>query len=219
MININKLFFKYSSGFSVQDISFTITDGEIFTIVGKNGSGKTTIIRNVMGFMKPEKGTVEIDGLNPFIDQEKILNNLGYIPGEINFNDHLTSRELFMMKRNLLNLKDDSYLQYLIKYFEIDQNKKIKHLSKGNKQKVAIILCMMNKPKYLILDEPTSGLDIDSQNKFWKEIMKFKKDNATILLCSHIISEINNISDKILVIDEGKIIELKEKNNFRDGGE
>lgn len=216
MIVSNNLTFEYSkNGSGIKDVSFSVDNNETVAIVGKNGSGKSTIIRNIMGFLKPVSGEVFLDNKNPFESQETLMNEVGYISGELSLMESLKSKDLFNIRKKIFNLKDDSYLNHLIDIFQLNINKKIKTLSKGNKQKVAIILSLMNEPKYLILDEPTSGLDFEMQNIFWNEILKYKNKNCSILLCSHIASEIENVADKIIYLDDGKIVDSNVFSNHK----
>lgn len=202
MIKINNVTKNYGNF----NINLSLDDNEIIGLIGANGAGKTTLIRQIMGFIKSDEGSIIVDDLDAFEKRSQIMKNVGYISGEAKLPKQKTAKQFFNFIKTYNENLDDNYLSYLIDHFDLDVTKKISKLSKGNKQKVSIISALATKPKLLILDEPTSGLDPFLQNKFNKLILEFKKDGASILMCSHIVSDIEEICEKIIVIKKGKVV-------------
>ena len=158
-IGIHDLTKDYGSGRGVFDINFDIYKGEMLGFVGSNGAGKTTTIRNIMGFLKPDKGNVTVYGMDSWQDAEKTKKYIGYVPGEIAFPDLKTGTEFIKSQAEFLGLKDMSYANFLIEKLQLDPSANLKRMSKGMKQKTAIVVALMADPDILILDEPTTGLD------------------------------------------------------------
>ncbi|WP_342269321.1 ABC transporter ATP-binding protein [Spiroplasma endosymbiont of Aspidapion aeneum] len=210
MIKIQNLTKTYSGKVANSSINLELNHGDFLAIIGPNGAGKTTLIRQVMGLIKPDSGTVTIDDMETWKNTHKLLQTVSYIQGETYFYDHMKVQEYFDFFTKANKLIDLGYLNDLIEFFELDNTKKIMDLSKGNKQKVAIIVALMTKPKYLILDEPTSGLDPIMQEQFYTSLNELKAPETIIIYCTHIISEIAKVCNKVAFLRKGKII--KEEN-------
>ena len=206
VINVNGLTKDYGSGRGVFDVSFEVNEGEVFGFLGPNGAGKSTTIRHLMGFSKPDGGDCSIFGLDTFKDYDKILNNVGYIPGEIALPAGLTGTEFLRMMQDLQGVHNEERLNYLLDLFQLDPNIETKKMSLGVKRKLAIVSAFMNDPKVLILDEPTSGLDPVMQEVFIEFIRKEKELCKTILLSSHIFSEVDATCDRIAIIKDGHLV-------------
>lgn len=206
MINVNQLTLKYSSGKGVEDVSFTVNEGEVMGYLGPNGAGKTTTIRCLLGFSKADRGGCSIGGLDCRNEAPKIQRFLGYIPGEIAFLDGMTGQQFLNFIAEMRGTSHRGRMRELTEMFEIDPKGKIKKYSKGMKQKIGIIAAFMHDPQVLILDEPTSGLDPLMQNRFIDLILSEKKRGKTILLSSHIFEEVERTCDQISIIKEGKIV-------------
>jgi ABC-2 type transport system ATP-binding protein len=210
VIEIIDLTQVYRSGKGVFNLNFTINIGEVFGYLGPNGAGKTTTIRNMLGFTNASKGKVLINGLDARIDTEEINKNIGYLPGEIALNKNLRGREFLDLLASLRNLTDFTFRKELEEKFKLDTEVYIKKMSKGMKQKLAIIACFMHDPDILILDEPTSGLDPLMQNIFLDLIKEEKKRKKTILLSSHIFEEVERVCDRVGIIKDGYLIALED---------
>lgn len=215
LIEIINLTQTYSSGKGVFDLDFTISDGEIFGYLGPNGAGKTTTIRSILGFTNPSKGKVLINGLDARKDTSKINKMIGFLPGEIAFYNHLRGSEFLDLLAKLRGLTDFSFRDKLERMFKLDTQIFIKKMSKGMKQKLAIIACFMHDPDILILDEPTSGLDPLMQNVFLDLIKEEKKRGKTVLLSSHIFEEVEKICDRVGIIKDGYLINLEDITSLR----
>ncbi len=207
VIEVDHITKDYGNQKGVFDVSFFVEKGEVVGFLGPNGSGKTTTIRQLMGFLHPDQGKVSILGMDCFEQASIIQESLGYLPGEITFMDDMTGLELLHFIAKLKKMKDFTYAEHLMNYFELDAKGKIKKMSKGMKQKVGIVCAFMNQPDILILDEPTSGLDPLMQSKFVDLILQEKKRGATILMSSHVFEEVEKTCDRAVIIKEGKIME------------
>lgn len=205
-IEVTGLTKDYGNGKGIFDVSFSLDKGEVVGFLGANGAGKTSTIRHLMGFSKPESGKASIMGKDCFKDASLIQENIGYLPGEIAFMDNMTGYEFIKFMADMKKIKDSSMADRLIKYLELDTSVRIKKMSKGMKQKLGIVIAFMRDAPILILDEPTSGLDPLMQNKFVELIKKSRENGKTILMSSHIFEEVENTCDRIVMIKNGKIV-------------
>ncbi len=215
MIKVQNLTKDFGFGRGVFDISFEVEKGEVYGFLGPNGAGKTTTMRMLMGFSQPDSGEATIDGKNCWNEYSEILEDVGYLPGEISLPDALNGLEFIEMMKNLKHA-DDKRINYLLDLFELDPNQNTKRMSIGDKRKLAIVSAFMADSKILILDEPTSGLDPLMQSKFIELIKSEKKRGKTILLSTHIFQEIDNSCDRLSIIKDGKIVTTIETKEFRN---
>lgn len=209
VINVERLTKDYGFGRGVFDVSIHVEKGEVFGFLGPNGAGKSTTIRHLMGFSKADDGKVEIFGKPTFGKYYEILKNVGYIPGEVVLPAGLTGKEFLKMMQDLTGIYNNERLGMLLELFELDEASllgDVKRMSLGVKRKLAVVSAFMSDPEVLILDEPTSGLDPVMQERFIEFIHKEKERGKTILLSSHIFSEIDNTCDRIAIIKDGKIV-------------
>ncbi|WP_455543657.1 ABC transporter ATP-binding protein [Intestinibacter sp.] len=206
VLKVEHLTKDYGHGRGVFDVSFNVEKGEVYGFLGPNGAGKTTTIRHIMGFSKPQKGQTSINGMDSWKNASEIQKTLGYLPGEIAFPESLTGTEFIEMMAELRGLKDMSHTNYLTQKFELDPSGSLKRMSLGMKRKLAIVTAFMHDPEVLVLDEPTSGLDPIMQNIFIEFIKEEKERGKTILLSSHIFSEIDATCDRISIIKDGRLV-------------
>ena len=206
VIEVSRLTKDYGFGRGVFDVSFKVEKGEVFGFLGPNGAGKSTTIRHLMGFSKPDSGETRIFGLESFRKYDAILQSVGYIPGEIALPAGLTGWEFLRMMQSMQNHRDEERLQKLLELFELDPSGDTKRMSLGVKRKLAVVTAFMNDPEVLILDEPTSGLDPVMQEVFIDYVKNEKKRGKTILLSSHIFSEVDATCDRIAIIKDGRIV-------------
>lgn len=209
VIEVNNLTKDYGSGRGVFDVSFKIEKGEAFGFLGPNGAGKSTTIRHLMGFSKPDSGETKIFDKNTFDRYFEILNKVGYIPGEIALPAGLTGWEFIRMMQNLTHIHNEENLNRLLNLFKLDDvvlKGETKRMSLGVKRKLAVVTAFMSDPDVLILDEPTSGLDPVMQQVFIDFVKEEKERGKTILLSSHIFSEVDATCDRIAIIKDGKIV-------------
>lgn len=203
IINVDHLTKDYGFHRGVFDVSIKVHKGECYGYLGPNGAGKSTTIRHLMGFSKPQKGKVQIFGIDTFNNTEKILDNVGYLPGEPSIPSGLTGWGFIEMMQEMRGVKNKERLDYLLSLFKLDPSQNVKEMSLGDKRKLAVVTAFMNDPEVLILDEPTSGLDPVMQQIFIKFIIEEKKRGKTILLSSHIFSEVEATCDNISIIKDG----------------
>lgn len=218
IINVEHMTKDYGYGRGVFDVSLHVEKGEVFGFLGPNGAGKSTTIRHLMGFSKPDSGKVEIFGEPTFQKYYDVLKRVGYIPGEIALPAGLTGNEFLKMMQDLTGVKNEERINMLSDLFDLDSASllcDVKRMSLGVKRKLAVVSAFMSDPEVLILDEPTSGLDPVMQERFIQFIHKEKERGKTILLSSHIFSEIDNTCDRIAIIKDGKIVSEFVANDLR----
>ncbi len=206
MIKLNNVTLTYPSGKGVFDIGFEVRQGTVMGYLGPNGSGKTTTIRALLGFMKPDHGTCSVYGLDCWEKATEIQKNLGYIPGEIAFIDSMNGDEFLRFISEMRGIRDFSQQKQLLDRLELDPEGRIRKFSKGMKQKLGIVTAFMHDPGILILDEPTSGLDPLMQKRFVELVLEEKKRGKTILLSSHIFEEVEKTCDNVVIIKDGRIV-------------
>ncbi|MHA1994606.1 MAG: ABC transporter ATP-binding protein [Candidatus Hodarchaeales archaeon] len=198
------------------EVSFHIRKGEIFGFLGPNGAGKTTSMRAILDYLKLGKGKIEIFGFDHRKDRVEIRKRIGYVPGDMALFENFTGEELISYFGKFRPI-DQEFLQELRSLFRVKLHKKIKSLSKGNRQQVGLIAVMASKPSLLILDEPTSGLDPLMTANFHTILKKLQKEGVTIFLSSHDLTEVQAICDRVGIIRNGEMIlveavtELKSK--------
>ena len=209
VIEVKNLTKDYGSGRGVFDVNISVNKGEVFGFLGPNGAGKSTTIRHLMGFSKPDSGETYILGKPTFEKYYEVLSKVGYIPGEIALPQGLTGWEFIRMMQSMQKTENNARLNELLEIFELadaELRGETKRMSLGVKRKLAVVTAFMSDPEVLILDEPTSGLDPVMQENFIKFIHEEKERGKTILLSSHIFSEIDSTCDRIAIIKDGKIV-------------
>ena len=208
-IEVDGLTKDYGYGRGVFDVSIYVDEGEVFGFLGPNGAGKSTTIRHLMGFSKPDSGSTKIFGKETFDKYNEVLSRVGYIPGEIALPAGLTGWEFLKMMQEMQSVKNEARLKQMLELFELASNQldgETKRMSLGVKRKLAVVAAFMSDPDVLILDEPTSGLDPVMQETFVEFIHEEKARGKTILLSSHIFSEIDSTCDRIAIIKDGKLV-------------
>lgn len=215
IIRAQNLTKDYGHNRGIFNVSFLVEKGETFGFLGPNGAGKSTTIRHMMGFSKPQSGDVYIFGKQSFKNYSEILNNVGYLPGEIALPTSDNGEDFINIMRKLRHLKNDDMLNYLIEKFKFNPKLETKKMSLGDKRKLAIIVAFMHDPDVLILDEPTSGLDPIMQQTFIDFIKEEKKRGKTIFLSSHIFNEVEETCDRIAIIKDGKIVSTFTTNSLK----
>lgn len=208
VINIQHLTKDYGNGKGIFDINISIKKGEMFGFVGTNGAGKTTTLRHIMGFLKPDKGEVKVMGLNAWKQADKVKEYVAYIPGEIAFPDLKNGVEFLKSQEEFYGMKDSTYTNEMLKKLHLDPTAGLKQMSKGMKQKTAIVACFMRNADILILDEPTTGLDPLMRVAFIDIIKQEKAKGKTILMSSHMFEELQETCDRVALIDRGHIVSI-----------
>ena len=191
---------------ALDEFDMTVNEGEVHGFLGPNGSGKSTTIRVLLGLLKSTSGHAELFGGDPWSEAVKLHSKLAYVPGDVNFWPNLTGGEIIAVLGDLRRALDQKRRDSLLEKFELDPTKKFSTYSKGNRQKVALVAALASDVPLYILDEPTSGLDPLMEQTFQREVRELKKQGNTILLSSHILSEVEALCDRVTIIREGKAV-------------
>lgn len=210
MLTVQQLTKTFPNGKGIFDVSFSVQKGEVFGFLGPNGAGKSTTIRHIMGFMKPEKGSVKVGGLDTWAKQGTVQRYIGYLPGEIAFIEGMTGRSFLDFMAEMQGSKQSARREELIDRFQFDVRTPIRKMSKGMKQKVGIVAAFMHQPEVIILDEPTSGLDPLMQKVFIDLVLEEKARGTTFLMSSHSFPEIERTCDRAAIIKDGVILTVKD---------
>jgi ABC-2 type transport system ATP-binding protein len=207
-IEIKDLIKSYGPVQALRGVNLTVKKGELVGFLGPNGAGKTTTIRCLLGLIRPQAGTMRVFGLDPVKNSTAVRARIGYLPGELHLDGNQSVKGALQYFADLRRCNTDwKYVNQLTERLELHLDQRIKNLSKGNKQKVGIVQALMSKPDLLLLDEPTSGLDPLMQQEVYKLLHEAKAAGTTIFFSSHIISEVEAIAERLVIIREGVIIE------------
>jgi ABC-2 type transport system ATP-binding protein len=215
MIRIYGLTKRFPGGKGIFDLTLEVNQGEVFGFLGPNGAGKSTTIRHLMGFMRQDEGKAEIGGMDCWSESDKIQKVTGYLPGEIAMFEGLDGTGFLDLMAGLRGQKD-ARRDELLERLELDPRVPIRKMSKGMKQKLAIVAAFMHDPEILILDEPTSGLDPLMQRVFVELILEEKKRGKTIFMSSHLFPEIERTADRVGIIRDGRLIAVRSVQELRD---
>jgi ABC-2 type transport system ATP-binding protein len=216
IIQIEKLTKSYGVHRGVIDIDLDVNEGEAFGFLGPNGAGKTTTIRTLLDHIRPTSGRALVFGIETTVDPVAIHRRVGYLPGEFSLYDKLTGGQTIEYFANLRGGVDAAYQAALVERLDIDPSRKFKELSKGNKQKIGLVVALQHRPDLLILDEPTSGLDPLVQQTFYEVIREAKAEGRTIFLSSHILSEVEKTCDRVAIIRDGRLAKVDRVEALRD---
>ncbi len=216
LIEIKGLTKDYGQGRGIFNENLVINKGEMIGFVGTNGSGKTTTIRSILGFVKPTEGHAYVNGLESWTNQAEISRLVGYVPGEIAFPDLNTGINFLKSQAEFLGMTSFDYANELIERLQLDPRANLKRMSKGMKQKTALVAALMNDQPIIILDEPTTGLDPLMRDSFLEIIEEEHKKGKTIFMSSHMFNEMEETCDRVALISDGKIIDIADMNEIRN---
>ena len=216
IIETEKLTKSYGEHRGIIDVDLAIEKGEVFGFLGPNGAGKTTTIRVLLDLLRPTSGRAAIFGIDTHADPIAIHRRLGYVPGEFALYDRLTGGQTLEYFGNLRGGVDEAYRASLIERFDVDTSRRFKEYSKGNKQKIGLLIALQHRPELLILDEPTSGLDPLVQQSFFELLHEVVGDGGTVFLSSHILSEVEKSCDRVAIIREGLLVKVDRVDALRD---
>jgi ABC-2 type transport system ATP-binding protein len=198
---------RYGSTLALDELDLTVRAGEVYGYLGPNGAGKTTTIRLLLGLHRPSSGRAELFGIDAWHDPVAAHRRIAYVAGEPFLWPSLTGAETLEFLARLHGSTDVAYRDKLVKRFELDTRKKIRALSKGNRQKVQLIAALATRADLLLLDEPTSGLDPLMEITFRESINEAKQRGQTVLLSSHILSEVEAVCDRVGILRDGKLVD------------
>lgn len=194
---------KYGKKQVLEEFNLSIPKGKIVGLLGPNGSGKTTMIKLLNGLTQCDKGNVFINGLKPSVKTKEIVS---YLPDRNYLNEDMNVKELLKLFSDFYKDFDISKAKEMIKNLNLEENEKIRSMSKGTKEKVGLILVMSRNAKLYILDEPIGGVDPASRAYIIKTILKNFNEDSTLLIATHLINEIENICDEVIIISKGEIL-------------
>ena len=192
---------------ALDGLDLSVAAGEVHGFLGPNGAGKSTTIRILLGLMRKSGGDVRVLAKDPWADAVAIHRDLAYVPGDVSLWPNLSGGETIDLLAGLHGGADPQLRKTLIADFELDPRKKARSYSKGNRQKVALIAAFARRASLYILDEPTSGLDPVMEAVFRAQVARVKADGATVLLSSHILSEVEELCDRVTIIRAGVAVE------------
>ena len=206
VVVVNDITKDYKNNRGLFDVSFNLKKGEFCGLIGENGAGKSTLMRTLMGFIKPDKGKLFINGFEPFKNQEKIKEFLGYVPGEINYPDLNTGSDFLNLQAEYDPSFNKEKANYLINKLQLDISAYPKRMSKGMKQKMAIVNAFAKDKELYLLDEPTTGLDPLMREAFLEILEEEKKIGKGIFMSSNTFEEIERVCNRVIYISEGKVV-------------
>ena len=216
VIHTEKLTKSYGTHRGIIDVNLDVLEGEAFGFLGPNGAGKTTMIRTLLDHIRPTGGRATIFGIETTVDPVAIHRRIGYLPGEFALYDKLTGGQTLDYFANLRGGVDRDYQADLVARLDVDPTRRFREYSKGNKQKIGLIIALQHRPDLLLLDEPTSGLDPLIQQEFYAVIREAKAEGRTVFLSSHILSEVERTCDRVAIIREGRLARVDRTDALRD---
>lgn len=198
---------RFGRALALDGLDLQVAEGEVHGFLGPNGAGKSTTIRVLLGLIKPTSGSARVFGLDPWADSTAIHRDIAYVPGDVSLWPSLTGGEAIDLLTSLRGGADPTRRAELIEQFDFDPRKKGRTYSKGNRQKVALIAAFARPARLYILDEPSSGLDPVMESVFRQQIARVRAEGATVLLSSHVLSEVEQLCDRLTIIREGTVVE------------
>jgi ABC-2 type transport system ATP-binding protein len=207
VIEVRDLHKNFGKVQALRGLNLKVQQGEVLGFLGPNGSGKSTTIRILLGLLRSDKGTISLFGGDPWKDAVELHKKLVYVPGDVALWPKLTGGEVIDVLSSLTGGLEPERKKRMIEKFDLDPTKKARTYSKGNRQKVALVAALASRAELLILDEPTSGLDPLMEAAFTDCIQEVKKEGRSVLLSSHIFSEVEKLADTITIIKDGATIE------------
>jgi len=216
VIQTEKLTKAYGPHRGIVDLDLEVADGEVFGFLGPNGAGKTTTIRTLLDHLRPTSGRARVLGIETTAGPVEIHRRTGYLPGEFTLYDRLTGGQTIEYFANLRGGVDPSYQASLLERLDVDPSRRFKEYSKGNKQKIGLVIAFQHRPELLILDEPTSGLDPLVQQAFYALVREAKGEGRTVFLSSHVLSEVERTCDRVAIIRDGRLVRTGRVDTLRD---
>ena len=217
-IVLNELTKHYGKHRGINNLSFSVNQGEFFGFIGPNGAGKSTTIRTLMGLIRPTGGSASIFDLDCHSKASVIARDVGYLPSENSYYENMKVRELLQYTADLYGMDCKTKMKELADRLNLDLSRKIADLSLGNKKKVGIVSAIMTSPKLIIMDEPTSGLDPLIQQAFYDILKEENSRGTTVFFSSHVLSEVQKLCDRVAILKEGQLIGIQSIKELRESG-
>lgn len=216
ILSTSKLTKRYGNRLAVRDIDLDVADGEIYGFLGPNGAGKTTTIKLLLALIRPMSGAMRIFGQDVRRHSTRVKRGVGYLPGELHLYDHLTPSQLFNFSASLCGVGDLAYAIQLSERLGLDGlGSPVGQLSLGQKQKVGLIQALLHRPRLAILDEPTNGLDPLVRHEFFRILREAREAGMTIFFSSHVLSEAEQICDRVAIIRAGELVRVGLMHEFK----
>lgn len=206
VIETSQLTKHFGSVVALHDLDLSITRGEIFGFLGPNGAGKSTAIKLLLDEIRPTSGSARVFGLDSHLDVIEVHRRVGYLPGELRLPGNLTGQQYLEFLGGVRSLPETAYRDELVDRFGFDPTRRLGELSTGNKQKVGLIQAFMHRPELILLDEPTKGLDPLVQHDVHQLLRHVAAEGTTVLLSSHMLSEVDRVADRIGVLRNGALV-------------
>jgi ABC-2 type transport system ATP-binding protein len=200
---------RYGERRGIEELTLSVEQGEVFGFLGPNGAGKTTTIRTLLDLLHPTSGSARIFGLDSRRDSVAIRARLGNLPGDFGFGRHTSGRRALNLLARLRGVRDLDRAEQLARRFRADLDRPLGELSRGNRQKVGLVLALFHRPELLILDEPTGGLDPLMQEEFLALVREEHERGATVFLSSHELDEVERICDRVGIIRDGRLVAVE----------
>ncbi|RZL83287.1 MAG: ABC transporter ATP-binding protein [Rhodococcus sp. (in: high G+C Gram-positive bacteria)] len=206
---------RFGSVLALDSVDLNIVEGEVFGYLGPNGAGKSTTLRLLVGLLRPTAGSAHVFDLDAWSSAPAVHRLIGYVPGELALYDRMTGRQHITYFGHLRGQPDDKAATVIADRLDLDLDRTVRTMSKGNRQKLALVLALMSGPRLLILDEPTGGLDPLVQHEFQAIVREHSATGGTVLLSSHVLSEVQQVADRVGVLREGRLIAVESLHELR----
>jgi len=207
IVKISHLSRQFDQQMALDNISIEVKAGQIFGIIGENGAGKTTLIKHMLGQYKAQQGSVKIFGKNPVDEPKQVLSEIGYLSEEPELPLWMTIEQLLNYTSAFYPAWDEQYASELVEQFDLQRNKRVRDLSKGQKARIGLVLAQAFRPKLLLLDEPSSGLDPNVRRDILSAAIKtVSNEGRTVIFSSHLLDEVERVCDHLIMIGKGQIL-------------
>jgi ABC-2 type transport system ATP-binding protein len=217
LLTIEKLTKDYGRYRALEQLDLNIGAGEVFGLLGPNGSGKTTALRLLLGFLRPTAGRARIAGHDCWHDSVAARRCVAYLPGELRLYENMTGRELVRFLCRLRGESIGKQVDDLAARFDIDLDRPIAHLSSGMKRKVALLQVLVPRAELLILDEPTNALDPTMRDELLRQLRHARVEGQTVLFSSHVLSEVEQVCDRVGILQQGRLVHLQYMAELHEG--
>lgn len=216
MLRTEQLTKDYGRFRALDRLDLTIPEGEIFGLLGPNGSGKTTAIRLMMGFLRPTSGRALIDGHDCWHGSVAVRQHVSYLPGELRLYENMTGRQLIGFLSRLRSQPPNAELEDLARLLDIDIDRPMSQMSSGMKRKVALMQVLVPHARLLILDEPTNTLDPTMRDQLLAQLRRARQRGQTVLFSSHVLNEVEQVCDRVGILQKGRLVHLQEMAELRE---
>jgi ABC-2 type transport system ATP-binding protein len=207
----------YGRSLALDDLNLTVERGEVFGLLGPNGSGKTTALRLLLGFLRPSSGGAWIDGRHCWHESLAVRRRVAYLPGELRLYENMTGRQLIHFLGRLRGQTIEVDIDHLARRFDIDLDRPLAQLSSGMKRKVALLQVLVPHTPLVIMDEPTNALDPTMRDELLLQVREARKRGQTVLFSSHILSEVEEVCDRVAILQRGRLVHLQKVSELREG--